>query len=466
MKLLKSALSLILAVLLALPFPAGVAWADAIGQQKENEIGQRFHLKIASTGTILDDPVANEYYKKITDRIMKSAGLRSDQYHFYIINSGSINAFAVPGGYIYMNTETIISLENEGQLASIVGHEIAHITSRHFARRMEAAGSLSLAYIASMLAGALLASQGGGAAALGQALMVGGMGATVSSMMANSRADEAEADAKGRDYLIGAGYNPRDMYGAFKIMSDRSGLVSTGSQVPTYLTTHPSLSSRLATTFSDLQNSPAASKDVKYDAFRDRILALSGEPRRIQALMERRLRENSQDHSAIHALALLAAREQNLSQAATILKKALALVPRNSEYLADLGEIYLRLRQPKEAQKYFTQAGSKNRQALLGSARAAELLGDSKKAATFYDKAINFNLEPYPEAYEFAGRFFGQAAQKAKGHYYTGRYFQENGDLKEAIFHFTQVASQSSPAPWDKRAQREKNILERIQKDD
>lgn len=454
----------LLIVTLIISWPVAAS-ADSMTPQKEKELGERFHLKIAATGAIVDDPIANAYYKKITSRIMKGAGLKPDQYKFFILNSGGINAFAVPGGYIYMHTETINSLENEGQLASIVAHEVAHITSRHFARRLEAAKALSMAYLASMLLGVALASQGGKTGvALGQATMMGGGGATIQAMLANSRDDEAEADAKGRQYLTKAGYNARDMYGAFKIMSDKTYMVSP--DIPTYLSTHPALTSRLATTFKDVATSEPASPDEAYGAFRDRVLALTGEPRRVQNVMGKRLSLNKNDHSALHALGLSAALQQNLTNADKLMKQALSLAPNNKEYLSDLGDLALRRRKPEEAKEFYQKAGADNRQAILGLARASELMGDKSQAATLYDKAVNMGGSDYKEAFELAGRFFGGVGQPGKGHYYLGRYFASTGNLKDAIFHYKEVAKQPDAGNFKAMANREANYLTEMQKED
>ncbi len=461
-------LSILLSLALILPWPLAAS-AEEMTAQKEKEIGQRFHMKVAALNVLLDDPQTLKYYQGITGRIMRGAGLSPDKYHFYIINSDSINAFAVPGGYIYMNTETIISLENEGQLASILGHEVAHITSRHFARRVEAASSMSMAYLATMLAGLILASQGGGnaAGALGPALMVGGTGAAVSSMMANSRDDEAEADGKGRKYLTKAGYNPRDMYGAFKIMAERTFQVSPKSNLPTYLTTHPALTSRLATSFSDVEKSAPTPADPAYQAFRDRVLALSADPQRVGKLMAKRLNENPKDSSALHALGLLAARQQNLGQADKLMNQALALSPANKEYLADLGDLALRRRHPAEAKGYFEKAGQDNRQAIYGLARSEELLGDQKRATALYEKVVNMDPDqPYPEALQMAGRFFGQIGRKGQGHYYLGNYFSSTGNLDQAIFHFKEALKQPDIGNFRARADRELKVMEELKKED
>ncbi|MDL2259846.1 M48 family metalloprotease [Deltaproteobacteria bacterium OttesenSCG-928-K17] len=457
-------LVLTISLALILPWPM-VAWAEPVNPQKERELGQRFHLKIAASGALFDDPITLKHYKTITDRIMRGAGMKADQYQFFIVRSDGINAFAVPGGYIYMHTETIISLENEGQLASILGHEVAHITSRHFARRVEAASSMSIAYLAGMLAGIFIASQGGdAAAALGQATVIASSGAVVQNMLANSRDDEAEADAKGRGYLTKAGYNPRDMYGAFRIMANKT--YQTSKDFPTYLSTHPALTSRLATTFKDYENAPPAPPDYVYQAFKDRVLALTGEKQRVRNIFTKRTTADKNDHSAWHGLGLLAASEQRLTEADQLMTTALKLAPSNREYLADLGDLALRRRKPDEAKKYYEKAGQNNRQVVLGLARATELLGEKTKAGKYYDQAVNMDKTPYPEALELASRFFGHNGQKGKGYYYTARYFNSKGDLDKAIFHYKEAAKQPDAGQYKAIAEREIKILTDIKETD
>jgi predicted Zn-dependent protease len=275
--------------------------------------------------------------------------------------------------------------------------------------------------------------------------------------LANSREDEAEADAKGRGYLIKAGYQPRDMYGAFKIMLDKTYQLSP--DLPTYLTTHPALTSRLASSFSDAAQAPPAPPDPRYLAFRDRTLAGCGDLGLAQRIFSRRLNENPKDHGALHGLGLLAQRRQNLSQADQLIRQALALAPGHQDYLADLGDLALKRNQPAEAKGYYEKAH--NRLAVLGLARASELLGDRTRAAALYEKAINMEPEDYLPALELAGRFFGQNGQKDKGHFYLGRFFAGSGQINQAVFHYQQVAGQ-----FKAQADRELKLLDEIKKDD
>jgi predicted Zn-dependent protease len=444
-----------LAQVVLVPQPA---LAAEMTPQKEKELGRRFHMQLAAAGVIVDDPIMTGYYQAVAERVMKGAGLKPGQINFYIVQQRGINAFAVPGGYIYVNSETIYSLENEGQLAAILSHEAAHLTAQHFARRLESSSASKVGTVAAMLAGALVASRGGGSAgALGQALMAGGMGAGVQALLANSREDEAEADAKGRGYLVKAGYQPRDMYGAFKIMLDKTYQLSP--DMPTYLTTHPALTSRLASSFNDAAQASPSPPDPRYLAFRDRVLAGCGDLQQAQNIFNRRLSADPKDHGALHGLGILAQRRQNLGQADQLMRQALALAPGHQTYLADLGDLALKRRQPAEAKAYYEKADS--RLAVLGLARASELLGNQARAATLYDKAINMESHDYLPALELAGRFFGQIGQKDKGHYYLGRFFAGSGQLNPAVFHYQQVAGQ-----FKAEADRELKRLAEITKDD
>ncbi|MDR1677412.1 MAG: M48 family metalloprotease [Deltaproteobacteria bacterium] len=413
--------------------------ASALGQQEEIDIGGQVHSQIASMNVLFDDPIVNEYFRSLCQKLLRAAGPQPFPYHFFIIRSNYLNAFAVPGGFIYLHTETINSLENEGQLAAILAHEIAHITSRHFARRSDAARSAGILNLVGLLAGVALAGAGGGGqntAALGQALMIGSTGATIQSMLANSRADETEADSKGRNFLIKAGYNPRDMYGAFKVMNEQSYQL-TGN-IPGYLSTHPGISSRLASTFADQAVAPPAPKDTAYLLIRDRVLALTAIPARAKKVFTNRLSDDPNDATAYHGLGLVAYRELNFTKAKELLTKAQNLAPNNPTILSDLGTLALQRSKPDEAIGYFESArqkGSRNVQTIVGLARAYDLSGRKKEAASMYEQATSSANDYFPEAMEKAGLFFGQNGQLAKGHFLLSSFYEATGKPKDSIFH-------------------------------
>jgi predicted Zn-dependent protease len=295
--------------------------------------------------------------------------------------------------------------------------------------------------------------------------MLGAAGASMQAMLANSRADETEADRKGRDYMIKAGYNPRDMYGAFKIMNDRSYQFTSG--MPSYLSTHPGLTSRMASTFSDQAKQPPPAPDPAFRAIQDRVLALTAQTRRARSIFQKRVEADPNDASALHGLGLLAARELNLTLATQMMEKALVHSPNNPEYLADLGEIAIKRRKTQEAAGYFEKAHAYDKGLLptLGLARAYDILSKNREAGSLYDQAVSMAGDDFPEALELAGRFFGQNGQLAKGHFLLSRYFSEMGQPKQAIFHCKESISGPAGGTYKLRCEQQIRDLENLMKD-
>jgi predicted Zn-dependent protease len=315
-----------------------------------------------------------------------------------------------------------------------------------------------------MIAGALLMGAGGGnSAALGQALVMGSSGAAIQAMLANSRADESEADRKGRQYMIRAGYNPRDMYGAFMIMNNKS--FSLSSRIPTYMSTHPGIPSRLAETFPDQAAAPPAPPDPKYLSVRDRVMAITADPARVRNVMNTRLKDNPQDASALHALGILAQRSRNLTQADGYFRKALEISPSNTEYLSDAGDLAFERRKPEDAVKLFSDArrhGDSTPQTVLGLARSYEMLGRDPDASKAYDQAVAAAGDSYPRALEMAGLFFSRKGDAAKGHYLLGDFFLQTGDVKDASFHYAEAIKLPGGQRYRSRAEQHIRDIEKL----
>jgi predicted Zn-dependent protease len=291
--------------------------------------------------------------------------------------------------------------------------------------------------------------------------MMGSAGASIQNMLSNSRADESEADRKGRSYMIKAGYNPRDMYGAFRIMNEKSFSVS--STIPTYMSTHPDISQRLASTFNDQAKAPQAPPDPTYLAMRDRVLALTANPERAANVFGQRLAENPNDASALHAMGLLSVRNMNFSRAEKYYLDALAINPNRGEYLSDMGKLCFERRKYEDAVKYYSEAkkqGDATPQTFLGLARSHELTGKTAEAAANYDAAVRAAGNDYPQAQEMAGLFFAKKGEAAKGHFILGNYFLQTGRPRDAAFHFEQTLKLPDGAVYKRRVEQTLRDLE------
>ncbi|WP_051609199.1 M48 family metalloprotease [Fodinicurvata fenggangensis] len=195
-----------LTVALALPLMAGCETAPATGEQiftggmtqeREREVGREMHQEAKDQfGGVYDDPELNQYVSSIGDLLARTSEMPDLDFTFTVIDSPQVNAFALPGGYVYVTRGLVALANNEAELASVIGHEIGHVTARHAAARQ---GSSVLA----------------GAAQLGLAVLLGGeaaqAAAPVSAAMVQSysRDQEFEADTLGIRYLARAGYDTR-----------------------------------------------------------------------------------------------------------------------------------------------------------------------------------------------------------------------------------------------------------------
>lgn len=140
--------------------------------------------------------------KYLLDRLVKALPPQPFDFKATVVLHNSLNAFAVPGGYVFVFTGLIMNLDREDELAGVLAHELAHVTQRHVASRLERAQYLTIGSLLLAIAGVAAGGPGGGA------LAVGALGAGQSAMLNYSRVDENEADHIGLQYLVAAGYPP------------------------------------------------------------------------------------------------------------------------------------------------------------------------------------------------------------------------------------------------------------------
>ena len=200
--------------------------------QEEIELGRRISEEIEAEVKLLNDPVIVNYVRHIGAKVASRSERRNIVYEFKVIDDiGQVNAFAVPGGFIYIFTGLLARMESEGELAAVLGHETAHISERH---SMEA---LTREVGFNIMVQALL----GDKAAAWQELL-----ANVTYTMAFlkfSRQDEKEADEVGLMYMFGAGYDPQGMIDLLELFIELSG--TEPSAIEEWLSTHPTSQKRV-----------------------------------------------------------------------------------------------------------------------------------------------------------------------------------------------------------------------------
>lgn len=203
----------------------------------EAELGRKVHRLIHAQLDIIEDPEITDYIKEIAARLENSAPPQPFPISVDVVNHNAVNAFATVAGYMVVFSGLILNVETESELASIMAHELAHITQRHIARNIERSKLISIGSLIGILAGALIGSDAGGA------VTAGSMAGAQSAALKYSREDEREADQVGLNYLIKAGYNPSGMVSAMQKMRRMQWF--SGGDIPSYLSTHPGMDERV-----------------------------------------------------------------------------------------------------------------------------------------------------------------------------------------------------------------------------
>ena len=254
---------------------AAAAGCASVSQQQEVDMGAQYAAEINRQLPLVTDPEINRYINVLGDSLARLTPRADLDWHFYVVNSNEVNAFAVPGGYIYINRGLIDRAQNMAQVAGVVGHEIGHVVKRHSVKQMEQQQKAQFGLtVGCILAPAVCSNQAGAAA-----IQVGA-GAVFARF---SRQDEAEADAEGVRYVTRAGIDPRGIPQMFQILMEERERRPAG--VDAWFATHPMEENRIAATTSQIQREVPApvlqslSRDSRnFAAFQQRLRALPAPP--------------------------------------------------------------------------------------------------------------------------------------------------------------------------------------------
>jgi predicted Zn-dependent protease len=224
---------------------------------EERRLGDTIASEILRDPDVIQDPVLEEYLDNIWRALISSARLRGElqpdmeerfAWKLMLIRDRSVNAFALPGGYMGVHLGLIAVSSSKDELASVLGHELSHVTQRHIARTFTKQSREAPLMIASMILGLLAASRSPDAAS---AMIIGGQAAAMQSQLSFSRDMEREADRVGFAVMKDAGFDPQGFVGLFEKLQQASRLNDNGN-FP-YLRTHPLTTERIADMQSRLQ---------------------------------------------------------------------------------------------------------------------------------------------------------------------------------------------------------------------
>ncbi len=318
--------------------------------EHEYQIGRMWLRFFRSNVKTLDDPIVQDYIENLIFQLVTHSQLEDRRLEIVLIDSYQINAFAVPGGIIGVNNGLLLHARTESELASVLSHEIAHLSQRHFSRRIEYAKRQQPLTLATMLAGLVLLTAGAGDAGL--ATLTAGQAASRDASLAYSRSNEAEADRIGMMTLVASGLDPNGTASMFENML-RASKFSGVNQIPEFLRTHPLSENRIADARNRARDYPRVDRQpsLSYQLVRARTinqLKTSAEDSISYfrgALNTDKLLQEAMSYGLVLALTRGGHAQEARSALAPLIKKT----PDRIEYIIADAQINLLENEPKQA---------------------------------------------------------------------------------------------------------------------
>jgi predicted Zn-dependent protease len=251
-----------------------VAFAGcAVSQQQEVQLGNSYAAQIDTQLPLIRDAQVVQYVNFLGDSLAKVTDTRGLQWHFNVVDSKEVNAFAVPGGWIYINRGLVERAQNMSQVAGVIGHEIGHVTRRHTVQQMQQAQGANVGVLLACTLTKVCESGAGQSA-----INIGG-----SALFAKfSRTDEAQADQEGVSTTIKARIDPNGIPEMFRILLDERK--SNPTAVDAFFASHPLEEDRITATKAQIATYPPAqlvglTRDTpEFQAFKRRLMALPPSP--------------------------------------------------------------------------------------------------------------------------------------------------------------------------------------------
>jgi predicted Zn-dependent protease len=404
-----------------------------LSKEQEQVIGRSIYKGLRNAGQIVTDPEIQEYIQNVGQRVAANAQNGNFKFQFFVINEPTINAFALPGGYIGVHSGLLLATSTESELAGVLAHEISHVTQRHISRAIYANQRTSILTMAAMLGAILLGAASGDSDVIAGGI-AGAQSIAIQGQINFTRENEYEADRVGIGLLAASGFDPYGMPNFFSTLARKTGTL--GYQAPEFLRTHPVTVNRIAETRSRASSLPVdeVEDSSSYSLTRARIRFLS----------------NSMAEKSLTYFRAKLNNPENTDQIGA--EYGIALV------LAEMGRF-------EESKEKFAQLMATNEGIIhfhTGYATALAATGDSKGALATLEKAIelfprnvpltiryaevlmqnNMNkvahqalldlynqVPPTPEQVRQIALAASAAGDTADAHYYMAEYHLLSGDL-------------------------------------
>ncbi|WP_323753730.1 M48 family metalloprotease [Marinobacter sp.] len=442
-----------------------------IAGQQEASIGEQVMTSIRRSAPQVQDPLVYDYLYNVIYRLVPSAPLNNRDLQLVLIDSPALNAFAVPGGVVGVNGGLFLNAATEQQFASVLAHELAHLSQRHFARRMEQQETSTPLTLAGMIAGIVLSAVT--QSDIGIAAIAGTQAMAIQNMLSYSRAHEQEADRVGLEILANAGLDPRGMPEMFEIMMRQNRL--QGNRMPEYLSTHPLTQSRVSDTQNRAEQYPSKTvqDSQEYHLMRSRLqVHYASSPASAVEIFESYLnRDDTQKNDAIrYGLAVAYKEDNQLDKAEKILLELLSTHSGRITFQVSLAEVYTEQKRYDDARQILQTALSRNPRnyPITWALAGLEIADGNGSAAASYLKELTRQRPSGDQIWLRLAEAEGMARNIVGVHRARAEYDALRGDYRSAQRQLRQ-AQEKLPAGSAERqvvSERLSEIASRIQQAD
>jgi beta-barrel assembly-enhancing protease len=420
---------------IALP-EMGDSAGELISPREEQEIGQAFFWRLQQSTDLVEDPEVNSYIQSLGYRLASNSNEPNLNYTFFVVPDPTVNAFATPGGYVGVNSGLILTAANEDELASVMSHEIAHITQRHILRSFENSKRMTIPRTAAMIAAALL---GAADPKAGSAAIMAVQAGSIQSQIDYTRANEAEADNIGMQTLVRSGFNPDAMPSFFEKLQQASRFYG-GDAIPEFLRTHPVTTSRIADArgrASQYKVKPRLSDHEQFYLVREKLRVMMAQDSQdlikyYQQQLTEDKPENKDPLNYGYVLALMKSAQYTLAR-----QRLMPLIEKEPDRLAyqlaladielSVGRVDAALAIYEDNQRLYPD----DRALTLNEVHALLTTGRPDKAAKLLQTQIELG-ETGRQIYKLMAQAKGDMGQKSESHVWLAEYYYQSGLLKAA----------------------------------
>ncbi|MFK5984621.1 MAG: M48 family metalloprotease [Pseudomonadota bacterium] len=440
----------------------GASSSVAMSSTMEDKIGRSVINQLRASHGIIDDLELSEYINNLGYSLVEQTEDNLQPFHFFLLNSHQINAFATPGGVVAVYSGLFLTSDSESELASVLAHEIAHVTQHHIARAFEKASQMNLPMTLGLIAAILLGATGAPEAGLAAATGIQAIG--TQAQINFTRANEKEADRVGIKYLFKANYNPYGMNEFFQKLHQKNRY--TGKNYPEFLMTHPVTSDRISESIqradlyykkSGKNNSTYIKADKSYRLMKGKLLVLTSQDmlqleNYYKQLSDNRSISKNPEFQYTYAHTLL---HNNKIEQAILQFKQLHEMEKSNLYFIN-GYARALLSSQKKIQK---QQGLKLLQTalqqhplnkILSAHYASALIATNnfKQSIQFINDYNKHSLK-HPVFYQLLSRAYGKQGKLLDAHLAHGEYYYLNGQYEQAIMQLRLAKKYAKKQPKD-----------------